>query len=347
MQPDQIKDHENTEKEMSSRLDVNTKSFNTKALLKELVINHNYILSLILMLLIGRIASDQFLSLPSLMNLVKSSVFIGVIALGMSLVIISGNIDLSVGSILGLAAAVGVVAFNSSYNIFLTLLVCLGLGTLLGIFNGIFVGVAKVASFIVTLATLTAYRSITIQFGDGGPQIVDNDVYFDTLRKIGYGKWGVFPYLVIIFVLITAVIWYLMNRTRFGRYVYAIGSNEKAARLTGIKVEMVKVMIFAITGLLTGAAAFLYITRFGSVDVSTAGKGFELDVIAAVAIGGTSMAGGRGFIQGSFFGAIILYAIDAILSAFQVPAFVTDLIKGILILGAVLLQKALDRRSSE
>jgi len=335
------------EREMSSRPELKIKSIDIKAILKELVINHNYILSLILMLLIGRIASDQFLSLPSLMNLIKSSVFIGVIALGMSLVIISGNIDLSVGSILGLTAAVGVVVFNSSYNIFLTLIVCLGLGTLLGIFNGIFVGVAKVASFIVTLATLTAYRSITIQFGDGGPQIVDNDVYFDTLRKIGYGKLGIFPYLVIIFVLITAVIWYLMNRTRFGRYVYAIGSNEKAARLTGIKVEIVKVMIFAITGLLTGAAAFLYIARFGSVDVATAGKGFELDVIAAVAIGGTSMAGGRGFIQGSFFGAIILYAIDAILSAFQVPAFVTDFIKGILILGAVLLQKALDRRSTD
>ncbi len=316
-------------------------------LLKKLVLDHNYILSLILLLLIGRIASDQFLSAASLINLFKSAVFIGIISLGMSLVIISGNIDLSVGSMLGLTAAVGVVVFNSTHSIFVTLIATVGLGLLLGLFNGIFVGIAKVAAFIVTLATLVGYRSITIQFGDGGPQIVDNDAYFDILRPIGYGKLGDIPFLVIIFIALTVFVWFLMTKTKFGRYVYAIGSNERSARLTGINVKMVKVMIFTITGMLTGMAGFLYITRFGSVDVATAGKMFELDVIAAVAIGGTSMAGGRGKIQGSFFGAVILYAIDAILSAFQVPAFVNDLIKGILILGAVLLQKALDKERSE
>ncbi len=316
-------------------------------LLKKLVIDHNYILSLILLLLIGRIASDQFLSAASLINLLKSSVFIGIIALGMSLVIISGNIDLSVGSILGLTAAIGVVVFNSTSSILLTLATTVGMGLVLGLFNGLFVGIANVAAFIVTLATLVGYRSITIQFGDGGPQIVNNDTYFDILRPIGYGKLGPIPFLVIIFILITLAVWFLMTKTKFGRYVYAIGSNERAARLTGINVKLVKVSIFTITGILTGIAGFLYITRFGSVDVATAGKGFELDVIAAVAIGGTSMAGGRGRIQGSFFGAVILYAIDAILSAFQVPAFVNDLIKGILILGAVLLQKALDKERTE
>ncbi|MDA3809949.1 MAG: ABC transporter permease [Spirochaetaceae bacterium] len=320
---------------------------NWKAFLKDLFLNHNYIFSLMLLLIIGRIASDQFLTFASLTNLVKSSVFIGIIALGMSLVIISGNIDLSVGSILGLTAAVGVVSFNSTGSVSLTLISCILMGALLGCINGLFIGLAKVASFIVTLATMTAYRSITIQFGGGGPLIVNNDAYFDILRPIGYGKVLTIPYLVLFFVSITIVMWFLMKKTKFGRYVYAVGSNEKAARLTGIKVEFVKIMIFTITGLLTGMAAFLYITRFGSVDVSTAGKSFELDVIAAVAIGGTSMAGGRGLIQGTFFGAIVLYAIDAILSAFLVPAFVNDLIKGILILGAVLLQKALDQNRQE
>ena len=316
-------------------------------LIKKLVVDHNYILSLILLLIIGRIASDQFLSMASLVNLLKSSVFIGIIALGMSLVIISGNIDLSVGSILGLTAAIGVVVFNSTYSIFFTLLATVGMGFLLGLFNGLFVGIAKVAAFIVTLATLVGYRSITIQFGHGGPQIVDNDAYFEILRPIGYGKVGPIPYLVLIFIAMTLFIWFVMTKTKFGKYVYAIGSNEKASRLTGINIKLVKVAIFTITGILTGAAGFLYITRFGSVDVATAGKGFELDVIAAVAIGGTSMSGGRGRIQGAFFGAVILYAIDAILSAFQVPAFVNDLIKGILILGAVLLQKALEKEPTE
>ena len=124
----------------------------------------------------------------------------------------------------------------------------------------------------------------------------------------------------------------------------ALGSNEKAARLTGIQVDRVKIAIFSITGLLSSVAAFLYIARFGSVDVATAGSMFKLDVIATVAIGRTTILDGCGSIQGTFFGAVIIYAIDAILSAFRVPAFVNDLIKGLLILGAVLLQKVLDRR---
>jgi ribose transport system permease protein len=316
-------------------------------ILKKLVLDYNYVLSLIILLLIGRIASDQFLSAASLINLLKSSVFIGIIALGMSLVIISGNIDLSVGSMLALTAAIGVLVFNSTFSIFFALVACVAMGFVLGLFNGFFIGIARVAAFIVTLATLVGYRSITIQFGDGGPLIVDNEAYFSMLRVIGYGKLGPIPYLVIFFFATTAFIWFVMTKTKFGRYVYAIGSNERAARLTGINVKLIKVAVFTVTGVLTGLAGFLYITRFGSVDVATAGKMFELDVIAAVAIGGTSMAGGRGFIQGSFFGAIILYAIDAILSAFQVPAFVNDLIKGILILGAVLMQKALDKERTE
>jgi len=316
---------------------------NWKPLLKRLVINHNYLLSLMLMLLIGRIASDQFLTVASLMNLMRSSVFIGIIALGMALVIISKHIDLSVGSTLGLCAAVGVVVFNNTFSIGLTIAACAGLGLALGLFNGVFVGYARVAAFIVTLATMVGYRSLTIQFGQGGPLIVDNDSYYSVLRGIGYGRIGQLHYLVLVFILLTLTVWFVMTKTKFGRYVYAVGSNEKAARLTGINVALIKTSVFGITGLLTGIAAFLYITRFGSVDVATAGRMFELDVIAAVAIGGISMAGGRGFIQGAFFGAVVLYAIDAILSAFLVPAFVNDLIKGILILGAVLLQKALNR----
>lgn len=321
----------------------NTAGENWKPLLKRLVINHNYLLSLLLMLVIGRIASDQFLTVASLMNLMRSSVFIGIIALGMALVIIAKHIDLSVGSTLGLCAAVGVVVFNNTFSIGLTIAACAGLGLALGLFNGVFVGYARVAAFIVTLATMVGYRSLTIQFGQGGPLIVDNDSYYSVLRQIGYGKFGELHYLVLVFVLLTLAVWFIMTKTKYGRYVYAVGSNEKAARLTGINVALIKTSVFGITGLLTGIAAFLYITRFGSVDVATAGRMFELDVIAAVAIGGISMAGGKGFIQGAFFGAVVLYAIDAILSAFLVPAFVNDLIKGILILGAVLMQKALNR----
>lgn len=321
-----------------------------KGVLKYLFVHYNYIFSFVLLLIVGRFASDQFLSVASISNLIRSSVFIGIIALGMTLTIISGNIDLSVGSILALAAAISVSTFNSTGSVLQALVAAAAAGAGLGLINGLFVGYARMASFIVTLATMVAYRSLTVQMGQGGPLLTDNALYFENLRWIGYGGIGGprgLPYLAVIFIALTLIMWFVMNKTKFGRYVYAVGSNEKAAKLTGIRVTGVKVTIFTITGLLTGIAAFLYAARFGSVDVATAGRMFELDVIAAVAIGGTMMSGGRGTIQGSFFGAVIIYSIDAILSAYQVPAFVNDFIKGVLILGAVLLQKVLDRTRDE
>ncbi len=311
--------------------------------LRNIFINHNYVVSLIILLIIGSFASSNFLSFANIINLVKSSTFIGIIALGMTLVIISGNIDLSVGSVLALVAANTAVVFNATHSVFISLLFAIVFGAILGAINGFFIGKAKVASFIVTLATMTAFRSLTIQQGQGGPILIDQEAYYGILREIAYGKFLNIPNLVWIFVIVVGLVILLMTKTKFGRYVYAVGSNEKAARLSGINVDRIKIYIFSLTGLLTGIAAFLYVTRFGSVDTATAGKGFELDAIAAVAIGGTSMAGGRGFVQGTFFGIVVLYAIDAILTSFKVPAFVNDLIKGILILGAVLLQKALDR----
>jgi len=321
-----------------------------KALLKYLFVHYNYIFSFVLLLIVGRFASDQFLSVASISNLIRSSVFIGIIALGMTLTIISGNIDLSVGSILALAAAISVSVFNSSGSVLQALIAAAAAGAGLGLINGLFVGYARMASFIVTLATMVAYRSLTVQMGQGGPLLTDNALYFENLRWIGYGGIGGprgLPYLAVIFIALTLIMWFVMNKTKFGRYVYAVGSNEKAAKLTGIRVTGVKISIFTITGLLTGIAAFLYAARFGSVDVATAGRMFELDVIAAVPIGGTMMSGGRGTVQGTFFGAVIIYSIDAILSAYQVPAFVNDFIKGVLILGAVLLQKVLDRTRDE
>jgi ribose transport system permease protein len=314
-----------------------------KTKLKDIVVNHNYVFSLIIMLIIGAIASPNFLSAANLIQLLRASTIIGIIALGMTLVIISGNIDLSVGSILGFVAAVAVIVYNATGSILLTLLFTLAFGLVLGLINGFFVGKTHIAGFIVTLATMVSFRSLTVKLGEGGPLLMDNALYYDGLRTIGYGKFIGIPYIGWIFIITTVIVWLVMTKTKFGRYVYAVGSNEKAAKLSGIKVDLVKVLVYGIAGLLSGLAAFLYISRFGSVDTSTAGSSFELDAIAAVAIGGASMAGGKGFIQGTFFGVIILYSIDAILNAFGVSAFLIDFIKGMLILGAVLIQKSLNK----
>ncbi len=315
-----------------------------KVKFKDIVVNHNYIFSLIIMLIIGAFASSNFLSMANLIQLLRASTIIGIIGLGMTLVIISGNIDLSVGSILGFTAATAVIVYNATGSIIVVLLYSLAFGALLGLINGFFVGKTHIAGFIVTLATMVSFRSLTVRLGEGGPLLMDNDLYYSGLREIGYGKFLGIPFIGWIFIATAVLVWVVMTKTKFGRYVYAVGSNEKAAKLSGINVDLIKVLVYTIAGLLSGLAAFLYISRYGSVDTSTAGSGFELDAIAAVAIGGASMAGGRGFIQGTFFGAIILYSIDAILNAFGVSAFLIDFIKGILILGAVLVQRSLNRQ---
>lgn len=315
--------------------------------IKNILINHNYFVSLVLLLVLGRIASPNFLSFNSIKILLRSSIFVGIIALGMTFVIISGNIDLSVGSTLGLVGIYTAILFNATHNVFLSFLFAIAFGAFLGFINGFFVGKMKVASFIVTLATLAAYRSLTVSQGSGGPVSLDTDAFYNVFRPVYYGEFLGIPYSIWIFLIIVILMIVVATKTKFGRYVYAVGSNEKAARLAGINVDRVKIYIFTLTGLLVGISAFLYNAKLGAIDSATAGKGYELDVIASVAIGGTSMAGGRGFIQGTFFGVISLFAIDSVLSVYQVPAFVNDLIKGILILGAVLLQKVLDRNKKD
>ena len=316
---------------------------NFKELFSEIVHNHNYIFSLIALIIVGRIANPNFLRFANIMTLMRSASVVGVLALGMTLVILIGQIDLSVGSMMALIGAVSVGVYNGTDSIIITLLFSLGFGLILGVFNGIFVGKLKIAGFVVTLATLAGYRSLTVQLGQGGPLLVNNESFYAKLREIGYGKLLGIPNMVLIFIVATIAIWVLLTKTKFGRYVYAVGSNSKAAALTGVKVDRIQTLVFGLSGMLAGLAAFLYIAQMGAVDSATAGRALETDAIAAVAIGGVSMAGGRGFIQGTFFGAIILNSINTILTALGVPAFVNDLIKGILILTAVVLQQLIRR----
>ena len=315
-----------------------------KYTLNDIVKNHNYLFSLLGLIIIGSIANPNFLRFSNIMTLMRASSILGILSLGMTLVILIGQIDLSVGSMLALTGALGVGVYNSTESIIITLVFCLIVGFLLGLFNGFFVGKVKIAGFVVSLATLAAYRSLTVQIGQGGPLVVNNDLFYANLRNIGYGNIMGVPILVIIFIFTTFLVWVMLTKTKFGRYIYAVGSNAKAASLTGINVDRVQMLVYGLSGLLAGLAAFLYISQMGAVDSATAGRALETDAIAAVAIGGVSMAGGRGFIQGTFFGAIILQSINTILTALGVPAFVNDLIKGILILTAVVVQKVIQKK---
>lgn len=310
--------------------------------LKKAYTQYTYLFSFAVLVIIAIIVNEQFLTYSNLSTLMLQSAIKGIIALGMTLVIISGQIDLSVGSACALVAGLGVVVLNNSQSIVLMLIFCMVFGTALGLVNGLLVTKGKIASFIVTLATMSAYRSIIIQLGQGGPFNVSAEMY-DRFRMIAAGNALGIPNLALVLAVIVAIIALLMSTTKFGRYVYAVGSNENAARLTGINIDRVKILCFAITGLLTGVSAFLLSSRLTSITAPNVGTSFELDAIAAVAIGGTAMSGGRGKIVGTFLGAIMLQMIEGILISAQIPPFLTGLVKGIIIILAVLFQSRKDK----
>ncbi|ACZ08350.1 Ribose transport system permease protein rbsC [Sebaldella termitidis] len=315
---------------------LNKASFN-KTNLQKFYSNYSYLVSFLILFSIATIINPRFLSYTNLSTLLKQAAIIGIVALGMNLVIIAGMIDLSVGSLVALTAGLGVIVLNSTGSIFLTLIFSLVFGTILGGINGILITKGKIAPFIVTLATMSAFRSIIVQLGQGGPFNVGEKSY-NTFRLIAAGETLGIPNLAIIFIITAVIISIIMNKTKFGRYVYAVGSNENATNLTGINVNRMKNAVFCITGLLSGLSAFLLSSRLTSITAPNAGMGFELDAIASVAIGGTAMNGGRGKVFGTFLGAIMLQMINNILVIANIPPFLEGLVKGIIIIVAVLFQ---------
>ena len=315
---------------------LNKASFN-KTNLQKFYSNYSYLVSFLILFSIATIINPRFLSYTNLSTLLKQAAIIGIVALGMNLVIIAGMIDLSVGSLVALTAGLGVIVLNSTGSIFLTLIFSLVFGTILGGINGILITKGKIAPFIVTLATMSAFRSIIVQLGQGGPFNVGEKSY-NTFRLIAAGETLGIPNLAIIFIITAVIISIIMNKTKFGRYVYAVGSNENATNLTGINVNRMKNAVFCITGLLSGLSAFLLSSRLTSITAPNAGLGFELDAIASVAIGGTAMNGGRGKVFGTFLGAIMLQMINNILVIANIPPFLEGLVKGIIIIVAVLFQ---------
>lgn len=323
--------------EGENKMTLSNDKMDLKKIIKKIYTDYTFILSFVLLVIFASIINENFLTYSNLSTLMLQSSIKGIIALGMTLVIISGQIDLSVGSLAALVAGLGVVVLNSTESMFLMLAFCMVFGGLLGTVNGLLVTKGKIAPFIVTLATMSAFRSIIVQLGQGGPFNVSSDMY-NSFRLVAAGSVGIIPNLAIIYFLITLFMAFIMEKTKFGRYTYAVGSNEKAAKLTGINTDFIKASAFAITGVLTGISAFLLSSRLTSITAPNAGMAFELDAIAAVAIGGTAMSGGRGKIYGTFLGAIMLQMIEGILIAANIPPFLTGLVKGVIIILAVIFQ---------
>ncbi len=317
-------------------------------LLRKLISEYSFVLSFILLIIIAASVNPNFFSWANISNIFVQSCIIGLIALGMSMVISAGQIDISVGSQVAFIGGFGVLVLNGTGSVWVMLLFVAGAGVILGLINGLLVTKGGMPSIIATLAMMGAARSLINHFGSGGPFTVDR-AYYDSFRQIASGGVPMFgvtvPYMMIIFIVATIIFDIVMKHTRLGKHIYAVGSNEVSARLSGVNVDRVKTATFVITGLMCGIAALLYASRTTAVAASSAATMFELDAIAAVAIGGTAMTGGRGKILGTFLGVLMFKTISNILTAADVSTFLTGAFSAAIIVIAVLLQNFQNRRN--
>jgi len=319
---------------------------------------YSFILIFVVLFLIYYFVSGQ-LKWTGVTNILRHSAVVGTISLGMGLIVITGEIDLSVGAILGCVASFACVFFNvltaaglPVWLIFLlTVLFCIIGGTLLGFINGALVGKLKLPAFIVTLATQLIYRSasqyasrvldrsLTGESTNNFAMVRDSGAY-QPMYDFGNSKIpGVeIPTVGMIFIIIAIIIVYISTSTKYGKRLYAIGSNAKAAHMAGIGVEINKVSVFTLTGLLCGIAAAMWLCMQGKVDPATIGVSNEMFAIAAVVLGGISMAGGKGKMIGVIFGALSYTIIDKIITALNVDSLINNSIKGAILLVTIIIQ---------
>lgn len=302
-------------------------------------------------------AASSSLTWNGMMNIFRHSAVIGILGLGMGLICLTGEIDLSVGSMLALLSGFSVVVFNLTDSIAVTLLFAVACGALLGLFNGFLVGVAEMPAFIVTLATMLIYRSIAqyacqnidkalIGGGSSVYRMISEHDSYQTFYQLGNGRLLTIPVVGIILTLMTLVLVYVTTSTKYGKKLYAVGSNQKAARLAGISVSKIKLSAFVLTGMLAGLGAFLWIAMNASSDPATTGNSYEMYAIAAAVLGGISMSGGRGRCLGVLFGAMSYTVIDKIIVALKMDSLINDAIKGVILLLVIFIQVAGPRMRS-
>jgi ribose transport system permease protein len=306
---------------------------------RELLARFGLVLALIALVIILSAMSDRFLTQSNIINVLRQISINAIIAAGMTVVIIGRGIDLSVGSLLALTGVVGASLAVGGLPAGVAIAAALGIGLAMGVFNGAFVAYAGIAPFIVTLAGLTIFRGMALAFTDGRP-VSGLPPAFMT---IGYGSFLGLPvpiWIMLGFLILTHVI---LRYTALGRAVYAIGGNEEAARLSGIPVRRVVLFTFAYSGLAAAIASMVLTGRLNSAQPS-AGVMFELDAIAAVVVGGTSLFGGKGGVFGTLVGALIIGVINNGMNLLNVPSFYQQIVKGGVILAALLIERLVSAR---
>ncbi|ENM5743980.1 ribose ABC transporter permease [Vibrio metoecus] len=314
----------------------NTTSDNRKKLLcKEWLIEQKSLIALLFLVVVVSFLNPNFFTVDNILNILRQTSVNAIIAVGMTLVILTAGIDLSVGSVLALCGAFAATLVAMEVPVLVAVPTALLAGAALGAISGIIIAKGKVQAFIATLVTMTLLRGVTMVYTDGRPISTGFTDTADTFAWFGTGYALGIPVPVWLMVVVFAGAWYLLNHTRFGRYVYAVGGNESATRLSGINVDRVKIGVYAICGLLAALAGIIVTSRLSSAQ-PTAGMGYELDAIAAVVLGGTSLMGGKGRIMGTLIGALIIGFLNNALNLLDVSSYYQMIAKAVVILLAVL-----------
>lgn len=295
--------------------------------------------ALVLLIVVMALFVPGFFTVNNLTNVARQVSINAIIASGMTLVIIAAGIDLSVGSMVALAGCVAMIALNGTNSDVFGILIGIAIGGLCGGANGSLIAYARLPAFVVTLGGLTIFRGLALTITEGQPIIRFDGSY----RWLGQGVLLGLPVPVWIMIAVVLVTHVILKRTTFGAHLYAVGGNETAARLSGVRVERVKFWAYTICGLLTGLAGMVLMARLSSAQPAT-GEMFELDAIAAVVLGGTSLSGGRGTVWGTLVGALIIGILNNSLNLLGVPSFYQLVAKGLIILLAVFVDQWLRQR---
>jgi len=288
------------------------------------------------------IVSRDFLTLDNLLNVMRQASINALIAFGMTLVILLGGIDLSAGSVLALSSVIIATLLSAGTPAIVATLAGLVAGGLMGFANGLVISKGKVAPFIATLGSMTVLRGLALVVSNGSPISSFNSDFFSLLGG-GYVARLV-PIPVVLMLVMFGVFWVLLRKTVFGRHIYATGGNAESAKLSGVKVDRIQLWVYTIAGVMSALAGVVLTSRLNSAQ-PTAGTGYELDAIAAVVLGGTSLTGGRGWIFGTLVGALLIGVLNNGLNLLDVSSFSQQVIKGIVILLAVLIDRG-NKKSS-
>ena len=305
------------------------------------------VIGLVLLCVVGTALNSDFATLDNAMNVLTRTAFIGIIAVGMCFVIVSGGIDLSVGSMAALIAGSVILFMNAMApmvgsligTVLLGMVLAVVLGAVFGLAHGLLITKGRIEPFIVTLGTLGIFRAYLTYFANGGAITLDNDLS-DIYSPVYYASLLGIPIPVWVFLAVALVGGVILNRTAFGRYVQAIGSNEQVARYAAVDVDRIKILTYVLLGVCVGVATLLYVPRLGSASPTT-GLLWELEAIAAVIVGGTALKGGAGSITGTVIGAILLSVISNILNLTSIiSVYLNAAVQGIVIIIVAFLQRS-------